>query len=78
MPKSKKRYVAVIKSSAVRDVQFAKTADAGPLDDDAWADLPEAEIYAGTFTCGSEADARAAGASYAGTVKENIRVIPIG
>lgn len=66
-------YAAVIKASAVRDVQFAVRADADPLSDD-WEDLHGAEIWLGFFS-GPLALQNAAG--YAGTANENIRLIPL-
>lgn len=67
-------YVAVIDSKAVRDVQVAKTTDPDPLDDAAWVDLAEAEVYLGIFH-GPDAMARAA--AYGCTDEANIRLIRV-
>ena len=67
-------HVAVIKASAVRDVQFAKTADAAVEDDDAWSDLPDAEIFLGIF---AGPDALEEAAAYGNTDPANVRLIEI-
>lgn len=68
------QYAAVIKSSAVRDVQYCKNTDCDPLDDDGWIDLREAEIWLGFF---SGSDALQKAADFADTDPENIRLIPV-
>lgn len=73
-PGSKARYAAVIRASAVRDVQFCRDAELDPADDDTWADLPEAEIWLGLF---QGRTALEDAAKYAGTDPANIRLIPI-
>lgn len=73
-PEETRRYVAVIRASAVRDVQHAVVSDAEPSDDGAWADDPEAEIFLGFF---NGTDALAEAARYGCTVPENVRLIPI-
>lgn len=67
-------YVAVIRSSAVRDVQFCKDAECDPTEDDAWDDLPDAEVFLGLF---SGPDALAKAAEYGNTVPDNVRLIPV-
>lgn len=69
------KHIAVIKSSAVRDVQFCTNEDHDPEDDDAWQDLENAEIYLGVF---EGPDALEKAARYANTVPWNIRLIPAG
>lgn len=68
--------VAVIRSSAVRDVQYAAVPDAPLEDDSAWLDMDEAEIFLGIFP-GSADEAKAAAADYACTDPANIRLIDI-
>lgn len=64
----------MINSKAVRDVQVAKTADPDPLDDAAWVDLTEAEVYLGIF---HGPDARTRAAAYGCTDEANIRLIRV-
>lgn len=73
---SNKAYIAVLKSSAVRDVQYAAKPDAELLDDDAWNDLPDAEIYLGVYA-GLQQAALQNVAEHACTDPANIRLIPI-
>ena len=69
-----KRYVAVIRPSAARDVQVAKIPDADPMDDDVWADQPDAQVYLGLF---SGPDALARAAAYGCTDPANVTLIPV-
>lgn len=71
-----KAYVALIKSSAVRDVQVCKGKDPDPLSDD-WEDCREAEVFIGVYRECSEEEAIKEAARYACTVPENIRLISI-
>lgn len=73
---AQENYVAVIRSSAVRDTQYAAVPDAPLEDDSAWLDLDEAEIFLGIFP-GSADEAKTAAADYAGTDPANIRLIDI-
>lgn len=70
-------YIALIKHSAVRDAQYALVPDADPMDDGAWTDASEAEIYLGIRTDESRDAAVAWAAEYAGTAPENIRLVEI-
>lgn len=67
-------YAAVLRASAVRDVQFCKNAERDPTDDGAWDDLPDAEIFLGFF---SGPDALEEAARYGNTVTDNVRLIPV-
>lgn len=70
------RFVAVVRASAVRDAQIAKTADADLADDDAWYDYPTAEVFLGVLN-GTYDDVLSYAAHFADTEKDNIRLIPI-
>lgn len=76
MEQTKLRYIAVIRQTAVRDVQFCTDAECDPADDNAWQDLPEAEIYLGVFE-GCCEDAMGAAAQFANTDPCNIRLMQI-
>ncbi len=69
-----RRYAAVIRTSAVRDAQYAVVTDADPADDGAWEDDPEAEIFLGFFR---GADALDQAAKYGRTAPKNVRLIPV-
>lgn len=69
-------YIALLKASAVRDVQFCTNAELDPMDDAAWEDLPEAEIYLGLFTGKDQKAVLLKAAEYANTVPENVRLVP--
>lgn len=68
-----KRFIAVVRSSAVRDVQIAITSDADLLSDD-WYDPESPEVYIGLFT-GNEDQVRLDAAAYAKTDPANVRLI---
>lgn len=68
-------YVAVVRASACRDAQVASTPDAELLDDDAWRDATDAEIFVGVFFGTRETVLRMA-ANFAGVHDTNIRLIP--
>ena len=44
-----KKFIAVIESGAVRDVQFCTSVVTDPLNDELWEDLPEAEVFLGVY-----------------------------
>lgn len=67
------RYAAVIRSGAVRDIQFCRTENTDPISDD-WEDLEDAEVWLGFFR-GPGALEKAA--TYGRTIPENIRLIPV-
>ena len=71
-------YIALIKASAVRDTQYAKTVDPEPCDDSAWTDMPDAEIFIGVYKHMSQEETIAQAAKYAETDPENIRLITTG
>lgn len=69
-------YVAVVKASAVRDVQMDRFDGSDPMDDASWTDVPDAELYAGTYR-GTEAEAVARAAEYMETHPSNILLRPV-
>lgn len=69
------RYAAVIRSRAVRDVQFCKSPDCDITDDGSWDDLPDAEIWLGFF---QGPDALDQASRFGMTDPANIRLIPVG
>lgn len=71
-----KKFVAVIESCAVRDVQFCNNVYTDPMHDEYWEDLPEAEIYLGIYE-GERMDVLAQAAADAETDPYNIRLIEI-
>lgn len=71
-----KKFVAVIESCAVRDVQFCNNVYTDPMHDEYWEDLPEAEIYLGSYE-GERMDVLAQAAADAETDPYNIRLIEI-
>lgn len=70
------RFVAVMKSSAARDTQFAVVPDADPADDGAWRDEPEAQPYLGIYS-GTRDQCLADAARYADVDPANVRLIPV-
>lgn len=70
-------HIALIKSGAVRDAQYAKTVDAELIDDEAWIDAKNAEIFVGTYKGVSAETAIQQAAAYAGTNPANIRLISV-
>lgn len=69
-------FIAVVKPSAVRDVQICTKSDTDPtcdLEDD-WYDMDDAEVYLGVFY-GKDAAKQAA--KFANTTEDNIRLIPV-
>lgn len=71
--KNQPLYAAVIRSGAVRDVQFCRTEDTGPISND-WEDLESAEVWLGFFR---DPGALEKAAAYGRTVPENVRLIPV-
>jgi hypothetical protein len=71
-----KKFVAVIESRAVRDVQFCNNIIADPMCDEGWEDYPNAEIYLGVYE-GERMDVLAQAAADAETDPYNIRLIEI-
>ena len=69
-------FIAVIQSSAIRDVQVCTNAEHGHTDEDSWADYQGAEIYIGVYQ-DTYKNALERAANDAGTVKENIRLIQL-
>lgn len=67
-------FAAVIRASAVRDVQCATVPDAEPADDAAWEDCPEAEVFLGFF---HGPDALTEASKYGCTAPENVRLVPV-
>lgn len=70
-------WIALIKSSAVRDVQYATQPDAELTDDNAWLDMPNAEIFLQVYKGMTESQARERAAAYAQVHPDNIRLIQI-
>lgn len=71
-----KKFIAVIKSGAVRDVQFCTNVVTDPLRDEFWEDLPEAEVFLGVYE-GKREEVLAKAAVYAQTSSYNIRLIEV-
>lgn len=71
-----KKFIAVIESAAVRDVQFCTSVVTDPLNDEVWQDLPEAEIFLGFYE-GKKEEVLAKAAAYALTSPYNIRLIEV-
>lgn len=69
-------FIAVIQSSAIRDVQVCLNADCDHTDEDSWADYQGAEPYIGVYQ-DTYQNALERAANDAGTVKENIRLIQL-
>lgn len=70
------RFVAVMKSSAARDAQFAVVPDADPADDDAWRDEPEAQPYLGIYS-GTRDQCLTDAARYANVDPANVLLVPV-
>lgn len=71
-----KKFIALIASRAVRDVQFCNNIITDPMHDEYWEDLPNAEIYLGIYE-GERMDVLAQAAADAETDPYNIRLIEI-
>lgn len=68
-------YVAVIRSDAVRDVQYAPQRNPNPASDD-WRDADLAEIFLGIYHMSYEA-AMTQAAQYAGIDPDNIALYSV-
>jgi len=71
-----RRYVAVVRQRATRDVQVCSSPDCDVSEEDTWEDWRSAEAYIGVFE-GSESVAMAKAAAFAQLPPENIRLIPL-
>lgn len=71
-----KKFIAVIESGAVWDVQFCTSVVTDPLNDELWEDLPEAEVFLGVYE-GKREEVLAKAAAYAQTSSYNIRLIEV-
>ena len=69
-------FIAVIQSSAIRDVQICTNAEHDHSNEDSWADFQGAELYIGVYQ-DTYQNALERAAADAGTVKENIRLIQL-
>lgn len=69
------RYIAIVKSSAVRDAQVCKDAELDPTESE-WFDIKDPELYLGIFQ-GTREEARKKAAGYGCTDPLNIRLIKI-
>lgn len=69
-------FIAIIQSTAIRDVQVCTNAEHDHTDEDSWADYQGAEIYIGVYQ-DTYKNALERAANDAGTVKENIRLIQL-
>lgn len=69
-------FIAVIQSSAIRDVQVCLNAEHDHTDEDSWADYQGAEIYIGVYQ-DTYKNVLERAANDAGTAKENIRLIQL-
>lgn len=68
------RYVAVLVSEAVRDVQICSSAEHDHGNDATWSDYYGAELFLGIFK-GIEREVRQEAADKVGTAPENIHLI---
>lgn len=71
------KYVAVIRSTAVRDAQFCTSPECDLRQEETWRDDRTAEIFLGVFNAPSEQEARQKAAEFGCTAPENIRLIPV-
>ena len=77
-------YIALYRSSAVRDVQVYLSCGDGthdPMDDNAWADLEDAKVYIGCFEAENDSEEalealRQKAARYASANSDDIMLIP--
>ena len=76
MEKKPALYVAVVKSSAVRDVQVDAGYCSEHGDEDKWQDMNDVEIYAGVFSGADKTEALSRAAAFMLTDERNIRLIP--
>lgn len=76
LPEKPERYIAVIKSCAIHDVQVCTDTNHDPTNEDAWEDVNDAEVYLGIFD-GPEADALQNAAVFGRTDPYNIQLIAI-
>ena len=72
----KKRYVALIRSGAVRDAQYCTDERIDPEDDDSWEDTSR-DMFVDIYSGAEEEIVRKVAAVDAHTVPENIRLIEI-
>lgn len=72
----KKKYVGLLVSNAIRDVQACKAEDPDIRDDDSWYDVEDPELFLGIYS-GTEAECRAAAAHFAMTHESNIRLVEV-
>ena len=72
-------YLALYKSTAVRDAQICKgdPSEVSPLDDNAWEDRPEASVYIGLFSATDADQALKATAAAEGCDSACIWLIPL-
>ena len=78
-----KRYIALYRSEAVRDVQICKEDPSSDredfqLDDDIWEDCTAAQVYVGLFNAMNEEAAQKAAAEAAGCDPRCLCLIPVG
>ena len=71
------RYVAVIRKEATRDTQYNQGLPHENAGDEAWEDVPDAEIYVGVFEGYDEYVAKYNAAETAHTEPANIRLIAV-
>ena len=69
------KYIALVRTYAVRDVQICTSEDADLLDGE-WVDLEMAEVFIGVFE-GTEKEARAAAAASWAIAESNIRLVEV-
>lgn len=71
-----RKYIAVVRQRATRDVQVCSSPGCDVGEEDAWEDWRQAEAYIGVFE-GSESVAMAKAAAFAQLPPENIRLISL-
>lgn len=76
-PAENQPYVVFIKSTAVRDVQYAVVTDPESINNGHWVDYPDAKLFLGVVFAATKEIARQKGAEYAGTPIENIGAEPV-
>lgn len=72
-----KKYLLLLKSNTVRNVQYALKTRPDPLNDNDWADFPSARVFLAVVDAQSPEQATEIGAGYTRTPPENIDAIEL-
>lgn len=72
-----KKYLLLLKSNTVRNVQYALKTRPDPLNDNDWADFPSARVFLAVVDAQSPEQAVEIGAGYTRTPPENIDAIEL-